>query len=63
MESGDEVIDNVSEQEIEAAADKIIEILSCYNMFDREKIMSIVLSGYCRICYCENPRCQCWNDE
>lgn len=53
----------VSEQEIEAAADKIGEILSYYHFMDRREIMSKVNSNYCTSCYDDNPSCQCWNDE
>lgn len=34
-------------------------------MTDEERVNLIddLMAGYCKDCGCNNPMCQCWNDE
>jgi hypothetical protein len=38
---------------------RVEELLAA--MTDYERI--VVFGAYCRYCGCEDPACQCWNDE
>jgi hypothetical protein len=43
----------------DGAVSRVVNLLSALSEEQRMKVFGY----FCKFCGCDNPRCQCWNDE
>jgi len=52
---------NMTDSEVMVAS--VMELVAVLSNAERELFLTEFRNKYCRDCGCDDPRCQCWNDE